>query len=98
MVVASGRGVRFTGTVQPGGARFVIDGDPYNYFYPELVERIEPETFLVIDGQALTTITSDGLVGVLLGYMAFYRTQPGRSWSGPYAFCRATDTRFALLK
>ena len=96
MVVSSGRGDQFTGTIDASGATFTIDEDFYNYYFPQVVEHHPNGTHIVVGGTASTKRVAEGLVGTLKGSFTFYPGRPGASRA--FAACWAQDIRFALLK
>jgi hypothetical protein len=66
----SGRGNRFSGRVFGGGAEFTLEHyyqDGHFSRYPNLVERLEDNTYLAIAGHAITAGTAAGLTGTLTG-------------------------------
>jgi Carboxypeptidase regulatory-like domain len=71
---STARGNRFSGRVLGGGATFTLEyyySYYYSYYgppgYPNLVERLGDNTFLVVEGNATTTGTAAALTGVLNG-------------------------------
>jgi hypothetical protein len=66
----SGRGNRFRGRVFAGGAMFSLDSYGVWFeeiLYPNLVERLEDNMYLVVEGNATTTGSAAGLSGTLDG-------------------------------
>jgi hypothetical protein len=79
---SNGRGNRFKGRVLAGGATFRIEGyDPYywygEYSYPNLVESLGDNTYLVVEGWATTTGSAAGLTGTLTGSINHWDSQFG---------------------
>ena len=97
MAVWLGMGDRFSGTVEPSGARFYFDRDYYSSTYPRVVERLPNGTYLVVSGWASTTLVTEGLIGTLSGRLLFYSEQPNLTFP-PSVSCGGKDIRFALLK
>jgi hypothetical protein len=67
---SSGRGNRFSGHALGSGATFTLEYY-YDYYYlnryPNLVERLGDNTYLAIEGDAITTGTAAGLTGTFRG-------------------------------
>jgi hypothetical protein len=76
---SSGRGNRFSGRVIGGGATFTLDfyWSPldYLYEYPDLVERLADNTYLVVWGDVTTTGSAAGLTGTLSGDITNWDSQ-----------------------
>jgi hypothetical protein len=96
MVVSSGKGDRFTGTVDFSEIRFFIDGDFYGYSYPQIVERLPNGMYFTVGGVASVQVVPEGLVGRMEGFMTFSAARPPQGFSS--ATCFSRDIRFALLK
>jgi hypothetical protein len=94
MVVSSGKGDRFKGTVDFSGVHFIIDGDFYRYAYPDVVERLPNGMYFTVGGAASVNAVPEGLVGWMEGFMTYSSAARG----SPVAACFSSDIRFALLK
>jgi len=101
---ANGRGSRFQGRVVNGGATFTLEwyGSGYldNYQYPNLVERLGGDTYLVVEGVATTTGTAAGLDGTLNGDIMLWDSRfPVRAAfpsNGNLGACSGTGFRFRV--
>ena len=76
-----GNGNRFTGRVEPNGARFTLfEGYSYYYYYyfwshPDLSERLPDQNVLTIAGSVTTSVTPTGLAGTLHGSWSLYSSR-----------------------
>lgn len=96
----SGKGNRFSGTVNSTGATFQLDSFSYYYYYyifgyPHVAEVLSDNTILVIAGSATTTSSAGGLSGTLNGSVSRWAIESGRSprWLGE---CFSRPIRFTL--
>ena len=80
----SGKGDRFSGTVNSTGATFQLDSFSYYYYfyytfgYPQVAEVLSDDTILVIAGRATTTSSGAGLSGTLSGSVSRWVVESGR--------------------
>jgi len=103
-----GRGNKFTGRTIGNGVIFTLRPYAISYFYyyyyyyyfgpssyPDVAERLADNTFLVIDGQATTSLTGSSLSGVLAGQLSNWDSRfpsiPKRLSS-----CSGTTNQFVL--
>lgn len=94
--LADGRGNHFKGRLSGGGATFTLeDYDWPDYMYPNVVERLEDNTRLVVAGEATIEGTAAGLTGTLSGfiYHADSRFPAEASFLGA---CGGTDIQFRI--
>ena len=73
-VDSNGRGNRFSGRVVGGGVTFTLDYSTGVWFdqHPNLVEQLDDNTYLVLEGNASVTGTAAGLTGTFKGNLSHW--------------------------
>ena len=99
---STSRGNRFSGRVLGGGATFTLEyfwSYYYSYYgppgYPNVVERLGDNTYLVVEGDVTTTGTAAGLTGTLRGDITHWdsRFPANPRWLGE---CSGSNIQFRV--
>ena len=101
--VAEGRGDRFAGRVDGSGSRAAFSlaflNDSYGGIYTaDVVESLGGSQYLVLKGEAVTSIWPSTLAGVFSGSMDVWDIGPGFYNSRRIASCPSTQHRFVLSR
>ena len=101
--VAEGRGDRFAGRVDGSGSRAAFNlaflNDSYGGIYAaDVVESLGGSQYLVLKGEAVTSIWPSTLAGVFSGSMDVWDIGPGFYNSRRIASCPSTHHRFVLSR
>jgi hypothetical protein len=90
----------FRGTVDPNGVAFQLTEiyeDFYYFYYPDVLEELDPTTFLGVAGTVTATTSSSGSSGTLNGPVETLRHAPfGRLER--IASCRSSGHQFVLSR
>ena len=100
-VVVGGRGNSFDGRVEPSGVTFYLASADYYFFYRifsvDLVEELSPPNYLIVEGFATLTGSTDTLDGALNGAFSIYDQDP-RRFPRVKTRCQSTQHRFTLRR
>ena len=96
------RGNHFTGKVDSRGATFQLGSYDSEYYYgpayyPDVVERLDDSTLLVVAGHVTAGLSGNGLSGTLDGWLVNYDAQFPQS-NRTLGWCNSPAHRFELTR